>query len=93
MARKTQLQKLLETHDELVHSEDRKVTSHVQRSEDGWFINTIMIEGADVPFIFKRKKKYKNLVNALVNLTYYPEIKEVAGIEFETMKVVRLKVS
>ena len=93
MARKTALQTLLETHPNLVHSELCKVTSHVQREEDGWFVNTLLIVKSDVPFIFKRRKKYKNLENSVVNLTYYPEVKEIAGMEFETMKVVRIKVS
>jgi hypothetical protein len=93
MARKTALQLLLETHPNLVHSELCKVTSHVQREEDGWYVNTLLIAKTDVPFIFKRRKKYNNLVDRVVNLTYYPEVKDVAGMEFETMKVVRIKVS
>ena len=93
MARKTALQLLLETHPNLVHSELCKVTSHVQREEDGWYVNTLLIAKTDVAFIFKRRKKYNNLVDRVVNLTYYPEIKDVAGMEFETMKVVRIKVS
>ena len=93
MARKTALQQLLETHPNLVHSELCRVTSHVQREEDGWYVNTLLIENTDVPFIFKRRKKYKNLVRCVVNLTYYPENKEVAGMQFETMKVVRIKAS
>ena len=93
MARKTALQKLLETHPNLVHTELCKVTSHVQREEDGWYVNTLVIKNTDAPFIFKRRKKYKNLENSVVNLTYYPETTEVAGMEFETMKVVRIKVS
>ncbi|MFT6328253.1 MAG: hypothetical protein ACJAYN_000172 [Bermanella sp.] len=93
MARKTALQTLLETHPNLVHSELCKVTSHVQREEDGWYVNTLLIINLDVPFIFKRRKKYKNLEGRVVNLTYYPEVKEIAGMQFETMKVVRIKVS
>ncbi len=69
------------------------MTSHVQREEDCWYVNTLLIAKTDVPFIFKRRKKYNNLVDRVVNLTYYPEIKDVAGMEFETMKVVRIKVS
>jgi hypothetical protein len=65
----------------------------VQRAEDGWFVNTLLITSSDVPFVFKRRKKYKSLENSVVNLTYYPEIKEIAGMEFEIMKVVRIKVS
>ncbi|MFB0912588.1 MAG: hypothetical protein QMA97_05365 [Glaciecola sp.] len=93
MARKTALQLLLETHPNLVHSELCRVTSHVQREEDGWYVNTLLIAKTDVPFIFKRRKKYNKLVDRVVNLTYYPEVKDVAGMEFETMKVVRIKVS
>jgi hypothetical protein len=93
MAKKTALQLLLETHPNLVHSELCKVTSHVQREEDGWYVNTLLIAKTDVPFIFKRRKKYNSLVDRVVNLTYYPEVKDVAGMEFETMKVVRIKVS
>jgi len=52
-----------------------------------------MIEGYDVPFRYKRKKKYKDLKGQLVNLTYYPVTENVAGFELESMKVVRVKVS
>ena len=51
-------------------------------------INTLMLEGYDVPFKYKRKSAYKNLEGARVNLTYYSETKSVSGVEFETMKVV-----
>lgn len=90
---KSELNRLLEKHSSLTHSEMMKVVSHVQRDEDGWLINTIMIEGQDVAFKFRRKKAYKNLTGACVNLTYYPSTEEVAGIEFEYMKVVRIKVA
>lgn len=93
MAKKDPVGKLLEQHKQLTHSEHMKVKSHVQRNEDDWVLHTLMIVGIDVPFVFKRKKKYKNLVGASVNLTYYPHTKLIAGIEFETMKVVRIKVS
>lgn len=89
---KSELSKLLEKHSNLTHSEMLKVLSHVQRKEDEWLINTIMVEGYDVPFKFRRKKQYKNLTGALVNLTYYPIVEEIAGLEFEAMKVVRIKV-
>ena len=82
--------KLIARHPELVHSEDRKVVSHVQREADEWVINTLLIEGSDVPFRYKRKKKYKSLFGARVNLTYYPTAEHVAGIEVEIMKVVRV---
>ena len=52
-----------------------------------------MLQGCDVPFKYKRKKKYRDLQGASVNLTYYPESEQVAGMEFEFMKVVRIRVS
>lgn len=82
-----------EPHPDLVHSGDRKVTSHVQRKDGEWIINTIMIEGHDVPFRYKRKKRYKNLEGARVNMTYYPNTESVAGIDFEVMNVVKITVA
>jgi hypothetical protein len=93
MAKKSDVDKLLDKHDNLTHSEELSVLSHVQRKEDGWFVNTLMTEGSDVPFKFRRKKVYKNLTGARVNLTYYPISEEIAGMEFEAMKVVRIKVA
>jgi hypothetical protein len=83
--------KLLEKHDNLIHSEDMSVSSHVQREDEDWWMNTLMIEGYEVPFKYKRKKLYKSLQGAKVNLTYYPSSEEIAGITFEFMKVVRVK--
>jgi len=85
--------KLLKMHEKLVQSDMRKVLSHVQRVEGDWFLNTLMIEGCDAPFKYKRKRRYKTLAGQRVNLTYYPEMEEVAGIEFEVMKVVRVRVA
>ena len=90
---KSDPKKLLEKHQKLVHSELMKVTSHVQRNAGDWIINTLMIEGYDVPFKYKRQRAYKNLKGARVNLTYYPDIEVVAGIEFEVMTVVRIKIA
>ena len=90
---KTDPDKLLKKHKNLVHSEMLKVTSHVQRSEDDWIINTLMIEGYDVPFKYKRQKAYKNIKGARVNLTYYPDVEIVAGMEFEILRVVRIKIA
>ena len=87
------VEKLLKKHQELTHSDDLKVTSHVQREEDEWHLNTLMIDGYDVPFKYKRKKVYKNLTGKLVNLTYYPVTEDVAGFELEIMKVVRVRVA
>lgn len=84
-------QDLLKKNKELIHSNDLKVTSHVQRPQDDWVLHTIMIEGYDVPFRFKRQGKYQSLKGARVNLTYYPSAEKVAGISLEVMKVVRVK--
>lgn len=85
--------KLLKTHQKLVHSEMVKVISHVQRDTKEWVLNTLMIEDCGVPFKYKRKKMYKNIKGQRVNLTYYPEIESVVGIEMEVMKVVRIKIA
>jgi len=85
--------KYLERHPDLVQSDDMKVTSHVQRKDGEWIINTLMIEGYEVPFRYKRKRRYKNLEGARVNLTYYPYTESVAGIDFEVMNVVRITVA
>ncbi len=86
-------EKLVKKHQELIHSDMMKVTSHVQRKEkdSDWIINTIMIEDWGVPFRFKRKKQFKNTKGARVNLTYYREIENVGGMEMEVMTVVRIK--
>ena len=85
--------RLLKKHPKLTHSEMLKVTSHVQRETPDWYVNTIMIEGYDVPFRFKRKKLYRNLKGQCVNLTYYPAVENVAGLEMEIMNVIRIKIS
>ena len=89
----TEPEKLIKKHEQLTHTDMMKVTSHVQREAGTWIINTLMIEGCDVPFRYKRQVKYKNLKGQRVNLTYYPTKELVAGIEMETMNVVRIKVS
>ena len=88
---KSQTEKLLQQHKQLIHTEMAKVTSHVQRTQDDWILNTVMIEECEVPFKYKRKKQYKNLKGRRVNLTYYPDKEMVAGMELEIMKVVRIK--
>ncbi|TNG00581.1 MAG: hypothetical protein EP297_03525 [Gammaproteobacteria bacterium] len=90
---KSEAKKLLKKHQQLTHSEMLKVTSHVQRNEGDWIINTVMVEGYDVPFKFKRKTPYRNIKGQRVNLTYYPVTESVAGLDFEVMNVVRIKVS
>lgn len=85
--------KLVKKHQELTHTEMVKVVSHVQREKDDWVLNTVMIEGCEVPFKYKRKKQYKSLKGARVNITYYPGVEVVAGVEFEIMNVGRIKVA
>ena len=89
----TDPEKLLKKREKLVHSDMVKVTSHVQREKGEWFLNSLMIEGCEVPFKYKRKKKYKNLQGQRVNLTYYAGTESVAGMEFEVMIVVRIRVA
>lgn len=89
----TDPKKLLKKHEKLVHSEMMKVVSHVQREDGEWISNSLMLDGHSVPFKYKRKKRYKDLSGQRVNLTYYPVTEFVAGLEFEVMKVVRVKVS
>ena len=66
--------KLLKKNQKLNQLDGVKVTSHVQRDDDGdgWVVNILMLEGYDVPFKYRRKKLYKSLEGAPVNLTYYP---------------------
>ncbi|MDH5393394.1 MAG: hypothetical protein OEY11_09435 [Gammaproteobacteria bacterium] len=82
---------LLNTHQQLTHSEMMKVESHVQRKAADWIVNTLMIEGHDVAFKYKRKKHYKSLTGQRVNLTYYAASENVAGFTIEVMNVVRIK--
>ncbi|MEJ2406674.1 MAG: hypothetical protein P8171_20745 [Candidatus Thiodiazotropha sp.] len=84
-------EKLTEQHHDLVHSDKRKVVSHVQRDEGEWVINTLMIEDCEVPFRYKRKQRYKSLEGQWVNLTYYRDELKVAGFSMEVMNVVRIK--
>lgn len=90
---KSPTDKLLEKHPQLVHSEGVKVSSHVQREDEDWWQNTIMLQDYDVAFKYKRKKQYRSLQGARVNISYYPSAEEVAGMSFEYMKVVRIKIS
>ena len=89
----SQPEKLLKRHDQLVHSDLLKVSSHVQREQGDWYVNTLLVEDCEVPFKYKRKRLYKNLKGQRVNLTYYPATESVAGIDFEIMKVVRIRVA
>ncbi len=84
------VKKLLEKHRELVRSENKKVLSHVQRVDGEWLINTLLIEGCDVPFRYKRRKKYQNLKGARVDMTYYASTEQVSGLDIEVMNVVQI---
>ena len=88
---KSDINKLLKKNEKLNQLDSVKVISHVQRENGDWIKNSLMLEGYDVPFKYNRKKMYKNLKGASVNLTYYPEAELVAGMEFEIMKVVRIR--
>ena len=90
---KSPVDKLLTAHPNLVHSGMIKVNSHVQRESGEWFINTLMVEGCNVPFRYKRKQRYRSLEGRRVNLTYYPDTEKVGGFEMEVMTVVRIKIS
>ena len=90
---KNAAQKLVKKHDKLIHSENMKVISHVQRENDDWIINTLMLDNIHVPFKYKRKKLYQSLQGQRVNITYYPEAETIAGFSIEVMSVVRVKVS
>jgi hypothetical protein len=85
--------KLTKRHPKLTHTENIKVISHVQRDFEDWRINTLMLEGVDVPFKYKRKKCYQSLKGRRVNITYYPDNEKIAGFDIEIMKIVRIKVA
>ena len=93
LTNKNAAQKLIKKHEKLTHSENMKVTSHVQREDDDWIINTLVLDNLDVPFKYKRKKLYQSLQGQRVNLTYYPDNETIAGFSIEVMSVVRIKVS
>ncbi|MFK7996503.1 MAG: hypothetical protein AB8B87_20360 [Granulosicoccus sp.] len=88
---KSDINKLLKKNEQLTQMDAVKVLSHVQRDSGDWVINTLMLEGYEVPFKYKRTKQYRSLKGAQVNLTYYRQVENVAGIEFESMKVVRIR--
>lgn len=84
---------MLQKHNQLIHCELMRVTSHVQRFNGECMLNTLMVEGYDCPFKYHRKYKFRNLKGKRVELTYYPTIEVVAGFELGIMKVVQLKVT
>ena len=87
----TDPKKLTGRHRKLNHFECGKVVSHVQRDDGDWIRHTLMLQGYDVPFVYRRKQRYQSLKGASVNLTYYAHSEEIAGVRFEQMKGVRIK--
>ena len=87
------INKLLAENDNLIHSTIQKITSHVQRQKGEWIFNTVLVEGHDVPFKYKRLKTYKSLKGARVDMIYYPDTENIAGMNFEIMKVIKINLS
>ncbi|CAA0081952.1 Uncharacterised protein [BD1-7 clade bacterium] len=85
--------KLLKKHQQLTQSDHMKVVSHVQREDNDWFLHTLMLEDIDTPFKFRRQQQYQNLKGQRVNLTYYRDTESIAGMDFEVMRIVRIKVA
>lgn len=85
--------KLLKKSARLNHLDMQKVASHVQREKGEWIQNTIMLDGYNVPFKYQRKKHYQSLKGNRVNITFYAEVEDLAGLEFEVMRVVRVRVA
>jgi len=44
---RTDAKKLVETHNNLNHSQLVKVASHIQRKQGEWILHTLMVEGCD----------------------------------------------
>jgi hypothetical protein len=88
---KSEVEKLLDKNIQLNQLNMAKVLSHVQREHGDWLLNTIMLEGYDVPFRYRRKKTYQSLKGARVNLTYYPQVEKIGGLDIEVMKIVRIR--
>jgi predicted metal-dependent hydrolase len=87
------IKKFLAENDNLIHATMQKISSHVQRRKGEWVFNTVLIEGHEVPFKYKRQKDYKSLQGASVDMIYYPDKETIAGMEFEYMKVVKINIS
>ena len=87
------IKKFLAENDKLIHATMQKISSHVQRRKGEWVFNTVLIEGQEVPFKYKRQKDYKSLQGASVDMVYYPDTETIAGMDFEVMKVVKINIS
>ena len=82
---------MLKKHDKLIHSEEMKIVSHTQREKGEWVQHTLMAEGCETPFKFRRTQQYKSLIGARVNMTYYSDVEQVAGFDVDIFKIVRIK--
>jgi len=87
------LKNYLAENKQLIHATMKKVESHVQREVGIWIHNTVLLEDYEVPFKYKRQKKYRSLQGARVDLIYYPSTEQVAGMDFEVMNVVKINIS
>ena len=56
---KRSIDKLLKKNSELNQLDFVKVLSHVQRETNGWILNTLLLDGYDVPFKYRRKQAYR----------------------------------
>jgi hypothetical protein len=88
---KSEVDRILKKREQLNQLDMAKVISHAQREAGEWITNSLMLEGYEVPFRYRRKTKYQSLKGARVNLTYYPHTETVAGLDFEVMNVVRIR--
>ena len=88
---KSDADKLLRKHARLYQLDSVKVTSRVQRERGDRFLDTLMLESYTVAFKYSRTKRYRSLEGALVNVAFYPDTDVVARLEFEYMKVVRIR--
>lgn len=82
---------LLAENDQLVHATMQTVRSHVQRREGDWILNTVMLEGQEVPYKYKRRKKHPSLRGARVDVIFYPDVEVIARMQFDCMRVIRIQ--
>jgi len=71
--------KLIEKNRNLTHSEELKVTSHVQREQGDWVLHTLMVEDCEAPFKFKRKGNYLSLKGARSEYDLVPNERNCRG--------------
>ena len=88
---KSEVDRILKKHQQLNQLDMARVICHSQREAGEWIVHSLILEGYEVPFRYRRKTKYKSLEGARVNLTYYPHTETVAGLDFEVMNVVRIR--